>query len=77
MGHDGRAEHPRHDLQADLSKKVMSGVDISDDYVQAASEIASAARMAALAKVADAARHRRGEFRWYEFLVRRRYRSGS
>jgi hypothetical protein len=45
----------------------------SPEYVQTTSEVASAIRGDALAKVARRAAHRRGEFRWYEFRARRRY----
>jgi hypothetical protein len=47
---------------------------VSDDYVQNTSEISSAVRQAALAKIARAASHGRGEFRWFEFRARRRFR---
>lgn len=50
---------------------------VSDDYLQNSTEISSAVRQAALAKRARAANHRRGEFRWFEFRARRRFRRDS
>lgn len=50
---------------------------VSDDYVQNTTEISSAVRQAALAKRARAANHRRGEFRWFEFRARRRFRTAG
>jgi len=50
---------------------------VSDDYVQSTSEISSAVRQAGLARIARAAHHRRGEFRWFELRARRRFRRDS
>jgi len=47
---------------------------VTDDFVQNSTEMSSAAHQAALAKRALASSHDRGEFRWYEFRARRRYR---
>jgi class 3 adenylate cyclase len=44
------------------------------ESVQESSELASAMHEAALAKLARRAAHRRGEFLWWEFRARRRYR---
>jgi hypothetical protein len=47
---------------------------VTDDFVQNTTEMSSAARQASLAKRARAASRGHGEFRWYEFRARRRYR---
>ena len=50
---------------------------VTDEFVQATTEMSSAAHEAGRAKRALAARHNRGEFRWYEFRARRRYRKAQ
>ena len=47
---------------------------VTDEFVQNTTEMNSAAHQAGRAKRALAASHDRGEFRWYEFRARRRYR---
>ena len=71
MGRDGSIDHPRLD-SPDRSSRMRG--DMSDDYVGASSDVDSYLRMDALARAARAASRRRGEFRWYEFRARRRYR---
>lgn len=66
MGHDGSSEPKATAPDPHV---------VSDDYLQNTTEISSAVRQAALAKRARAANHRRGEFRWYEFRARRRFRT--
>ena len=66
MGHDGSPEPKATAPDPHV---------VSDDYVQYTSEIGSVVRQAALAKRARAANHRRGEFRWFEFQARRRFRT--
>jgi hypothetical protein len=67
MSRDGssKASGPSHDVDPYTTL---------DDHVQLASEMGDAVRSSRLAKAAHAARHRRGEFRWYEFRARRRFR---
>jgi len=79
MGRSGWTEHPERDNHPDPSTTQWTGADLqtSTEYVQTASEVAPAMRKAALAKVARAAAYRRGDFRWYEFRARRRYRKGG
>lgn len=79
MGRDGWTEHPERDRHPDPSTIQWTGADLqtSTEYVQTASEVKPAVRKAALARAARAAAHRRGEFRWYEFRARRRYRKGG
>ena len=71
MGRDRSIDHPRHD-SPDRSSRMRG--DMSDDYVGASSDVDSYLRMDALARAARAASRRRGEFRWYEFRARRKYR---
>ena len=73
MGRDRSIDRSRHDARDPSSRTTMRG-DMSDDYVGASSDVDSYLRMDALAKAARAASRRRGEFRWYEFRARRRYR---
>ena len=47
---------------------------VTDEFVQNTTEMNTAAHQAGRAKRALAASHDRGEFRWYEFRARRRYR---
>jgi hypothetical protein len=67
-----RSDDDRH---PDPPSTLWAGADVENapDYVQTASEVGWAMRQHTLAKVARRAAHRRGEFRWYEFRVRRRY----
>ncbi len=50
---------------------------VTDELVQNTTEMSSAAHQAGLAKRAVAASHDHGEFRWYEFRARRRYRKSQ
>ena len=66
MGREDLPEQPEG-IQADP-------YSVTDDFVQNSTEMSSAARQHALAKKALAASHDHGEFRWFEFRARRRYR---
>lgn len=77
MGRHDRADRPIRDVQLADPSSITSGADVSDDYVQHMSEMGSEVRAWSLAKAARAASRRRGEFRWYEFRARRRFRKGG
>ena len=76
MGRDDhRAERPIGDVKPQDPLSIASEADTSDDYVQHMSEMSAEVRAWSLAKAARAASRRRGEFRWYEFRARRRFRT--
>lgn len=50
-------------------------IDSTGDFAQSTTDLNAAAQQASQAKRARTANRRRGEFRWYEFRARRRYRT--